>query len=106
MVAAELVALQLARIVGVRGADLEEFRNGMSLFAQHAEPVIKRLEPATRAKVLATLAGLIILGIAMMALAWLGAKATRRYMSSGKQRSRTSPHLDPDDWSKKPLDPN
>jgi hypothetical protein len=106
MVAAELVAVQLAKIVGVRGADFEEFRNGMPLLAQHAAPVVKRLEPATRAKVLATFAGLIILGIAMMALAWLGAKATRRYMSSGKQKSRTDRPLDPDDWSKKPLDPN
>jgi hypothetical protein len=73
------------------------------LVAQAAEPAIKRLDPATRSKVLATLAGLIILGFAMMLLAWLGSKATRRYMSSGNTRSTAKSGTDPDDWSRKPL---
>ena len=52
------------------------------IIAQQTEPLLRRLDPATRAKVLAALAGLIILGIAMIALVWLGGRATRRYMGS------------------------
>ena len=70
------------------------------LFAQQGEPVFRRLEPATRAKVLAALAGFIILGIALMLFAWMGSRATRRYMNSGNS---PKPRLD-DDWAKKALD--
>ena len=44
------------------------------------KPLIMRLDGATRAKVLAALAGLIILGFLLVALTWLGARWTRRYM--------------------------
>jgi hypothetical protein len=42
-------------------------------------PLIKRLDDPTRAKVLAALAGLIILGFAVVLLTWLGARVTQRY---------------------------
>lgn len=47
--------------------------------AQQSEPLIKRLDDAQRAKVLAALAGLIILGFAMILFTWLGARITQRY---------------------------
>src|SRR5438105_1161527 len=50
----------------------------LHLLAQ-AQPLIKRLDDQTRAKVLSALAGLIILGFAMVLLAWLGARVVQRY---------------------------
>lgn len=47
--------------------------------AQQDAPLIKRLDDAQRAKVLAALAGLIILGFAMILFTWLGARITQRY---------------------------
>jgi hypothetical protein len=59
--------------------------NCLILFAQEAakEPLIKRLDGATRAKVLAALAGLVILGFLMVVLTWLGGRVARRYMGVG-----------------------
>lgn len=48
------------------------------VFAQQA-PLIDRLDDASRAKVLAALAGLIILGFAMVLLTWLLARIVQRY---------------------------
>ena len=75
--------------------------------AEGAQPLIRKLEPATRAKVLAALAGLVILGFALMALAWLGAHATRRYMQreGSFRRIPRRAELDRDDWAEKPLIP-
>lgn len=75
------------------------------LFAQQTEPLIRRLDPQMRAKVLAALAGLIILGMAMVALAWLGGRATKRYMGIEPKSKRREPALNPDDWAEKPLLP-
>lgn len=52
------------------------------LLAQEApqKPLIMRLDGGRRAIVLAALAGLIILGFLLVALTWLGARWTRRYM--------------------------
>jgi hypothetical protein len=68
-------------------------------------PLIKRLDGATRAKVLAALAGLIILGFAMVVLIWLGARFTQRY------RNRTlyfqpTPRPGEHDWAKRPMGEN
>lgn len=57
-----------------------------------------------RAKVLAALAALIILGFLLMFLAWLGARATRRYMRRPPlllEKTRTTTNRD--DWATKPL---
>jgi hypothetical protein len=77
------------------------------VFAQAAEqkkPLIERLDDPTRTKVLAALAGLVILGCLLLALVWMGARFTRRYMNSSPTYvppQRTP--LDLDDWARKPL---
>ncbi len=68
-----------------------------------AQPLIKRLDGARRAKVLAALAGLILLGFGMVALIWLGARVTQRYRKSQPYFSPT-PRPGEHDWAKKPLD--
>jgi hypothetical protein len=65
-------------------------------------PLIKRLDGPTRAKVLAALAALIILGFGMVALIWLGARITQRYRNS-KPYHRPTPRPGEHDWAKKPL---
>ena len=67
-------------------------------------PLIKRLDGATRARVLAALAGLIILGFAMVLLAWLGARVVQRYRQ-GTPYFRPTPRPGEHDWAKKPLLP-
>ena len=75
--------------------------------AAPARSLIHRLDPATRAKVLAALAALIILGFAMMFLAWLGARVTRRYMNRGVREAGRGRRSVPqeDDWAARPLVP-
>jgi hypothetical protein len=66
----------------------------------------ERLGPVRQAKVLAAGAALVILGLAMMALAWLGARATRRYMNRTSRLSDELPRrtkLSEKDWTQKPL---
>lgn len=75
------------------------------LLAQQGEPLIRRLEPQMRAKVLAALAGLVILGFGMIALVWLGGRATRRYMGIQRKSRRGDSEISPDDWAHKPLVP-
>ena len=64
-----------------------------------------RIPGPLKAKLLAALAGFLILGAAMIALTWLGGKFTRRYMNSEhlKRNHPTGPQ--PDDWASKPLIP-
>jgi hypothetical protein len=73
--------------------------------AESEKIVLDRLEPGKRAMVLATLAGLVILGLGMVALIWLGARVTRRYMFplSIKPKRRQSSLPLQDDWASKPL---
>ncbi len=69
---------------------------------QEQQPLIKRLDDTTRAKVLAALAGLVILGFAMVLLTWLGARITQRYRNSAayfKPTVRPGEH----EWARKPL---
>lgn len=75
----------------------------VTLIAQQA-PLIKRLDDATRAKVLAALAALIILGFAMVLLAWLGARVVQRYRRGTSYFSPT-PRPGEHAWAKKPLIP-
>jgi hypothetical protein len=70
------------------------------------EPVagIKRLDDAMRARALAALAGLIILGFAMVLLTWLAARVVQRYRlgtSYFRPTRRPSEH----DWARRPLLP-
>jgi hypothetical protein len=72
------------------------------LAAEERVPGIKRLDGATKAKALAALAGLIILGFAMVALAWLGARVVQRYRHRQPYLNPT-PRPSEHDWAKKPL---
>jgi hypothetical protein len=65
-------------------------------------PLIKRLPGPTRAKVLAALAGLIILGMAMVALIWLGARFTQRYRNR-QPYFQPTPRPGEHDWARRPL---
>jgi hypothetical protein len=72
------------------------------LAAEEGVPGIKRLDGATKAKALAALAALIILGFAMIALAWLGARVVQRYRHRQPYLNPT-PRPSEHDWAKKPL---
>lgn len=68
------------------------------------KPLLLRLDDATRAKVLAALAGLVILGFLMIVLTWLGARWTRRYM--GPKLEPTADSLKTDaDWTRPQPEP-
>jgi hypothetical protein len=71
-------------------------------WAQEAMPGLKKLDGPSRAKALAALAGLIILGFGMVALIWLGARVTQRYRNS-KPYFRPTPRPGEHDWAGKPL---
>lgn len=65
-------------------------------------PPLQRLTDPARAKILAALAALIILGFAMVLLTWLGARITQRYRHSAAYFQPT-PRPGEHDWAKKPL---
>jgi hypothetical protein len=71
------------------------------------KPLLQRLDGGRRAKVLSALAALIILGFALVLLAWLGARATRRYMHREPllfDKPREGTPVREKDWTEKPLD--
>ncbi|MFV1965294.1 MAG: hypothetical protein ACC628_07710 [Pirellulaceae bacterium] len=76
---------------------------GHCLATGQGEPFLRRLDPATRAKVLAALAGLIILGFGMVLLTWLGGRAVRRYMRGRPSEPRRTHGSSRDDWAERPL---
>ena len=76
------------------------------LLAQQAEPLIRRLDPATRAKVLLALGAVVVLGVTMIVLVWLMGRATRRYMESGVPDSENKPGIQQDDWARTPIVPS
>ena len=66
------------------------------------QPLILRMDGAMRAKVLAAIAGLIILGFLLIALTWLGARMTRRYMGPKLKPLSSAPARD-DEWARPPV---
>jgi hypothetical protein len=73
--------------------------------AEEPRPLIRRLDDPTRAKVLAALAGLIILGFSMVLLTWLAARVVQRYRHGTpffRPTTRPGEHA----WAKKPLIPS
>ena len=64
---------------------------------------LQKMDGATRAKVLAALAGLVILGFGMVLLIWLGGQVTRRYMRGSGEKRLPATRLPDDDWARKPL---
>lgn len=74
-------------------------------WSDESAPLIKRLDDPTRAKVLAALAALVMLGFAMVVLTWLGARIVHRYRHGAsyfRPTIRPSEH----EWAKKPLTPS
>lgn len=74
--------------------------------ASPRRPLLERIGPQRRAKVLSALAALVILGLAMIFLAWLGARATRRYMNREpilRQKPPSGTPIRETDWADKPL---
>jgi hypothetical protein len=67
-------------------------------------PGIKRLDDATRARALAALAGLIILGFGLVLLTWLAARVVQRYRC-GTSYFRPTRRPGEHDWARKPLLP-
>lgn len=68
-------------------------------------PLLARLKPGDRARVLAALAGLIILGFALVLAAWWGARFTRRYLKRpwpGRQPGQRAT-ISEFDWAEKRL---
>jgi hypothetical protein len=72
-------------------------------FAQEPAAPIQKLDDPTRARALAALAGLIILGFAMVLLTWLTARVVQRYRQ-GTSYFRPTPRPGEHDWARKPLD--
>ena len=54
----------------------------ISTGAEQREPLLNRLDPLLRAVVLMALAGLVIVGLSLMAFAWLGGRRVRRLARS------------------------
>ena len=63
-----------------------------------------KLDAEASAKLLTAIAGLVILGMGLITLIWMGARFTRRYMGlhESPPLAGGSPK-DPDDWAKKPM---
>lgn len=76
---------------------------GAVLQAEEQLP-LKKLDGATRAKVFASLTGLVILGVFLVLFAVWGANFTRRYMRSGKKFGPTQLPGD-EDWTSTPIVP-
>jgi hypothetical protein len=72
--------------------------------AQEGRAPIRRLDDGTRAKVLSAMAGLIILGFAVVLLTWLAARVVQRYRN-GTSYFRPTVRPGEHEWSKKPLPP-
>ncbi len=67
---------------------------------EQQKPLLFRLDGATRAMVLAALAALVILGFLMIALTWLGARMTRRYMGPSLKRSKPTTLPSDEEWAR------
>ena len=66
--------------------------------------VLDQLDPETSAQLFALLMGLVLAGIVLMAVAWLGARVVRRYakMNSRESSFTKATHTE-DDWWQKPM---
>lgn len=68
--------------------------------AESGESSAVSIETVSRGKMMAALAGLVILGLAMVLLIWLGARVTRRYMNPPNYDRQHSDGASPrDDWA-------
>ena len=69
--------------------------------AEQAETMLMRLDPANRAKVLMALLALVLVGLGLVALAWIGGRRLRRVI---KQPLKPMRRFE-DQWYRKPLVP-
>ena len=69
--------------------------------AEQAETMLMRLDPANRAKVLMALLALVLVGLGLVAFAWIGGRRLRRVI---KQPLKPMRRLE-DQWYRKPLAP-
>jgi len=69
---------------------------------KQAEPLLVRLDPERRAKVLMALVGVVLVGLGLIALAWLGGRRLRRITRQPLPPS----NCQEEGWYRKPLVPN
>ncbi|WP_425616387.1 hypothetical protein NA78x_000033 [Anatilimnocola sp. NA78] len=67
---------------------------------QQKQPLLMKLDGPTRAKVLAALAALVMLGFLLVTLAWLGARMTRRYMGSAPKKLPPTKLPSDEEWAR------
>ena len=91
----------MMRIVGWFALALAAIDDALLVDTTDGQSLLMRLEPANRAKVLMALLALVLVGLGLIALAWLGARHLRRIarLRSGPTSPRT------EDWYHKPLVP-
>jgi len=66
-----------------------------------AEPLLLRLDPVTRTKVVMALLGIVLAGLGLVALAWLGGRRLRQLAGKSFPATRTGE----EQWYRKPLTP-
>ncbi len=84
-------------------AERVELRLATALLAagEKAEPVLMRLDPKSRAKVIMALLALVLVGVLLVAMAIIGGRSLLRI--ARKSHGPTPRHED--DWYRKPLVP-
>ena len=66
--------------------------------------VFEQLEPEIRVRILSMLFGIIVIGVGLIFLVWIGARIVRRYTGISPIESTSENHApNDDDWWKKPL---
>jgi hypothetical protein len=88
-------------LVRLLGALAARGANSLAEAQKQAEPLLVRLDPQRRAKVLMALLGLVLLGALLMAIAALGG---RHVLRTARTRPRPTSHNE-DEWYRKPLVP-
>jgi len=62
----------------------------------------KQLPPQTRAKMVAAVAAVALLGFLLAAMIWLGGRYTRKFINRPVVLlDKSKPVIDPDDWAEK-----
>ena len=85
---------------------LSDCLNRVGIVLAQAEAVTpKSLDPKVRARLLVAVTSLALLGVFLIALAWLALRMTRRYVdrSSAAALRRPDTELQADDWAQKPM---
>jgi hypothetical protein len=96
--------------------DTEAMNTAGSADAAHdpgspAEPVAKRrtvfqrMTPRQQLRVIFGLATILLLGLVMILVAWLGARSVRRSIRMADRKRSGATGRDVDDWARKPLVP-